>query len=1461
MSSSSSLERPSTPTPPIAMQPYIGLRPYEESDKAFFFGRDRDASLLVNKILAFPLTVLVAPSGVGKTSLLKVLVIPELRDPETLVVYVDKWLASPIQGIRRKLSRSLGKEAEGAEDRSLRELVSEANRDDKSVILILDQAEQLFIRHGGQIDAFGQEISALLRSGADVHVVISLREEYLAGMDTLRSHLLTINQGSYRLVRLDGEGARNAIEKPVKEPPFDGEVEPGLTDELLKDLRASEGGMGLTEINAGSSGVDLPFLQIVCTTLWKAAGSGMNRKLSLSLYKQLGERGGIVRSFVEEIVQKLGIEHHAGAAKILDLLAPSIGVKMSYPVEVLEKQALENWGIQSAHVQRILQVLEEGKLIRRRESGKVVELWHDAFSQVLRPWIDQALLKDKVSKELSKRKKERGIKRNRILVILAAIAASGAALGWLVYNVLYVWEHAFYYRAYVSVYGAPEGIGPELSLEQVRHRPLSYRIVKAGRFGRTLRMYAVNGLDDGRGDPEAREMAALNKAYLEADRAYLNPSFWTYDYNRDGKIASEYAYTKYKELVQAIVYTADTRPDSSAAIAYFLNSQGRPGPVKTDPNDSAFFWAKRIHYSARGYEELVEYLGASGESIPGADQAFASKREYDKQGRVLSQISLDAKGQPMNDAFGNAQMKVIYDAGGDEFETRAFDAKGKPTRVKEGWSIQRVVRRDPYGNEIERAYLDVEEAPTVNQEGWHKAVFTPNEHGYPAEQWFFNNKGEPTTDKANGCYGYQHQYTDEGAQTRWTCMGKDRQPMPSKGGFISVGMDLDERDRVRRERYLDAEGKPTWNREGIAGRRFTYDDRGRITKTEHLGLQDEIVSNIHGAAIYTTEYDDANQTSTTSARNPEGKLVVTDEGQAIAKRVRDIWGNIVEETFWDQNERPMSTVGGYAGVRQIYGTRGQLVETMYLGKAGEVVFRKEGYAGWRAEFDDLGRRKLTRFVGLRKEATLSPQYGAAGWRSTYDEWGHELSKNYFGLDDKPIVSAQGEAGFRIRWDAWGSALEWTYVDLEGKPTLRVWDDKDKFSGSGYAIVERTFDEHGNIKEQAYFGLSKDEPVLHPQGWARVEHLYDEQDRQTQSAYFGLKGEPVQLVSAPGGYHRVNRSYDRWGNAVEIRYFDTDGKPVENREGYARLVREFDRFGKSYKQSMFKADENKATLSDGTHLVVTIRDSYGHIEKSEDFGPQDPPNKLRGERYTYDEHGNLKELRHLDGMDKPVTTPSAPCAVERLAYDKLQQLEDLICLDEDENPLGGLEEKAARIHYRYDDKGQLIQVQYFDKEDKPFRTSNDYASYRFSYDERGRKTEERYEDADGHLAKTKLGLSRMRFSYDAFDRVIEQSYVDENDAPVQPVAKMQIEYDPLGRRVLDRYLAPGDKHASLGKTGQHETYYEYDAYGKLLSISYRDTKGKPAKGYARFYDPTWQLCGRWIAEYDMNGKLKGNGRCE
>ncbi len=83
------------------MQPYRGLQPYTEQDEEFFFGREAEKAILIDKIQADKLTLLFAATGVGKSSLLQAAVMPELKRParENLdVVYYNDWVTPPLQG-------------------------------------------------------------------------------------------------------------------------------------------------------------------------------------------------------------------------------------------------------------------------------------------------------------------------------------------------------------------------------------------------------------------------------------------------------------------------------------------------------------------------------------------------------------------------------------------------------------------------------------------------------------------------------------------------------------------------------------------------------------------------------------------------------------------------------------------------------------------------------------------------------------------------------------------------------------------------------------------------------------------------------------------------------------------------------------------------------------------------------------------------------------------------------------------------------------------------------------------------------------------------------------------------------------------------------------------------------------------------------------------------------------------
>lgn len=414
--------------------PYVGMRPYKREEKKWFYGRDADGRIIADKTLAARLTLLYAPSGVGKSSVLNANTIPALEDEDCDVMYWDAWAGSdPTSAIKEKLAAvasSTGVVDPLAGAPTIAELARLVTGNGRTLVLVFDQFEEFLVNHANELDPLRKEVAALVRAQTiDARVLISLREEFLASLEPFRQEILILFQSTYRLEPLTTDDVRTAIVKPALL--FEGQVESKLADKLIIDLSEGQGKVGETaevsgsgtsnwlsslgkssltrsvgpstaqeaeslkpKVVAGVTGtIDLPMLQLVCEQIWRAAPIAEGkRNLTLDLYKNLGGKDKILSDHIRSCMPARWRDR-LFTAKLMRYLAPPSGMKMSYSAGDLSAYS----ALDKKRVEGELERLSEAdaRILRRREYRHEVryELQHDALVRHVAPWRDDVLEK------------------------------------------------------------------------------------------------------------------------------------------------------------------------------------------------------------------------------------------------------------------------------------------------------------------------------------------------------------------------------------------------------------------------------------------------------------------------------------------------------------------------------------------------------------------------------------------------------------------------------------------------------------------------------------------------------------------------------------------------------------------------------------------------------------------------------------------------------------------------------------------------------------------------------------------------------------------------------------------------------------------------------------------------------------------------------------------------------------
>ncbi|MBT9587472.1 SUMF1/EgtB/PvdO family nonheme iron enzyme [bacterium] len=352
----------------LPTRPYKFLHYYTREDRAIFFGRDQETERLQSRLISSSLLVVFGKSGVGKTSLLRAGLLSRFQAPRDLVVSL-RMLSEPVASLRALLCRTLGLKDQRQSLASLLETAEGCVRG--RVIVVLDQFEEFFLRcNPAQRTQFAEQVADLLSLDLRrTHLVLSLREDFLAQMSELETILPNILQQRFRVIALDRQQALAAILKPAKL--FHLEIDPAVVDELMNLL--------------DQGGIEPPQLQIILDRLYdnrEPAPSGT--RIRWEKYQQLGGAERLLRGYFEDTLQhSLGPETQRARQLLKCMITPS---KTRQVVTLAELGQALSWP--QENLASVLKLLVESRLVRGwdEERHGCYELAHDFLTQEIASW-------------------------------------------------------------------------------------------------------------------------------------------------------------------------------------------------------------------------------------------------------------------------------------------------------------------------------------------------------------------------------------------------------------------------------------------------------------------------------------------------------------------------------------------------------------------------------------------------------------------------------------------------------------------------------------------------------------------------------------------------------------------------------------------------------------------------------------------------------------------------------------------------------------------------------------------------------------------------------------------------------------------------------------------------------------------------------------------------------------------
>lgn len=383
--------------------PYPGLLAFGPGESRWFFGREELVAELIarldQRVRTGGLQMIVAPSGAGKSSLLRAGFLPALE--QGALPGSNLWpqlvltpSADPVYALAAQIASQTGAEARAVADelladprRCLSGLLSPL-RDQERVVVVVDQLEELFTlcADDAQRRLFIGLLAQIAHAADDAAdepvglVLLGLRADFYSACVEHPQLRAALQDAPLIVGAMTQPQVREVITYPAQDVGLD--IEPGLVDLLLRDL-------GATAVSdaPGSGGYEagrLPLLAHALRAVWQQRHG---TTLTVQGYRNVGGIQHTIATAAERVYSSLDTVNE-GLARLLFLRLVKIGDGTDDTRRRVSRAELTGVGAHPAQA-AVIDAFAQARLITLH--ADTVEITHEALLHSwprLHGWID-----------------------------------------------------------------------------------------------------------------------------------------------------------------------------------------------------------------------------------------------------------------------------------------------------------------------------------------------------------------------------------------------------------------------------------------------------------------------------------------------------------------------------------------------------------------------------------------------------------------------------------------------------------------------------------------------------------------------------------------------------------------------------------------------------------------------------------------------------------------------------------------------------------------------------------------------------------------------------------------------------------------------------------------------------------------------------------------------------------------